>query len=208
MGDIIRFPGKVTRPGYKRVRKSCRETDPNQLELFPATLGAIAAFEGGLSIFEQALKSEARGDSNAADLYLQSIERGECVADAYCNLGILECKAQNISRAFNHFTSCLQHEPRHLEAHYNLATLYMDLHDYRLARVHFELAIEIDPAFSAAYFSLGIVLSTANELAAALAVLARYQELASAEEGRSAEELILNIRRALSARETLDLNLS
>src|SRR5687767_12192897 len=158
MGEILKFPGDATRLGYSRVRKRGPQGgDPNQLDLFLAPPARISNFSPALSAFEQALLCDERGDLSAADLYAKAIENQDCVADAFCNLGILESKKGYTAKAFDCFTTCLKHNPRHSEAHYNLANLYFEVNDFRLAQIHYEMAIEIDPEFANVYFNLGLV---------------------------------------------------
>ena len=83
---------------------------------------------------------DERGDSRAAELYGKAIDEQDCVADAFCNLGIIESQSGNTIKAFHCFTTSLKHNPRHSEAHYNLGNLYFDLNDFRLAQIHFEMA--------------------------------------------------------------------
>src|SRR4051812_18301569 len=100
MGEILKFPGDATRLGYSRVRKRSRRTDdPNQLDLFLPTPARISNFAPALSPFEQALLCDERGDVQAAELYARAIENQDCVADSFCNLGIIESKKGNTARA-------------------------------------------------------------------------------------------------------------
>jgi tetratricopeptide (TPR) repeat protein len=200
MGEVLNFPGETTRLGYRRVRKRCRPDDPNQLDLFLPPPSPIASFAPALSAFEQALLLDERGDPKAAELYLKAIENRECVPDAFCNLGILESRSGNTAKAFDCFTSCLTQDPRHLEAHYNLANLYFEVNDFRLAQVHYEIAAEVDPSFANALFNLGLVQSINQELDAAVTTLTRYQQLVSREEASNADEILRNLRQSLAAR--------
>lgn len=200
MGEILKFPGDATRLGYSRVRKrGCRVDDPNQLDLFLPPPARIESFSPALSVFEQALLSDERGEARAADLYAKAIENQECVADAYCNLGILESKRGHTAKAFDCFTTCLKHDPRHSEAHYNLANLYFEVNDFRLAQVHYELAAEVDPSFANVYFNLALVQSLNQELTAAVATLTKYQQLAPPEDASHADELLRTLRQSLAA---------
>ena len=202
MGEILKFPGDATRLGYSRVRKRGRQAeDPNQLDLFLAPPARITNFTSALSPFEQALLCDERGDVQAADLYLKAIEDQDCVADAFCNLGIIESKNGNTAKAFDCFTTSLKHDPRHSEAHYNLANLYFEVNDLRLAQIHYEMAAEVDPAFANVYFNLALVQSISNDLPAAIKTLIRYQQLAPADEASHADELLRNLRRTLTGRE-------
>lgn len=201
MGELLKFPGETKRLGYSRVRRRvCRADDPNQLDLFLAPPARIESFSPALSVFEQALLCDERGDAQAAALYAQAIDAQDCVADAFCNLGILESKRGNTAKAFDCFTRCLKHDARHSQAHYNLANLYFEVNDFRLAQLHYELATEVDPDFANVYFNLGLARSLNNELPAAIAALTRYQQLVSVDEARHADELLSNLRQTLAAK--------
>ena len=203
MGEILKFPGEATKLGYRRVRKrDLAAHDPNQLDFFRAPAAPISNISSGFSPFEQALLCDEKGDVGAADLYAKAIENNDCVADAFCNLGILESKNGNTAKAFDCFTTSLKHDPRHSEAHYNLANLYFEVNDFRLAQVHYEMAAEVDPSFANVFFNLGLVQSINHELADAIAALTKYQQLVSPEEGRNADELLRNLRQTLAARDS------
>src|SRR5262249_40887798 len=140
MGEIIKFPAQVSKLGYKRVRKRHSSAESqDQLHLFPPPGAQIISFESGLSPFEQELMLDERGDFKAAELYARAIDEHDCVADAYCNLGIIESKRGNNTKAFDCFTTSLKHDPRHSEAHYNLGNLYFDSNDFHLAQTHYEM---------------------------------------------------------------------
>ena len=151
-----------------------------------------------LGLFEQALLFDERDDSRAAELYRQAINERDCVADAHCNLGIIQSKQGNTAKAFDSFTTSVKHNPRHFEAHYNLGNMYFDVSDYRLAQVHYQMALEIDPSFPNAYFNLALVQAINNELVSAVNALIKYQSLVSTQESRNADELLSNLKRSLS----------
>jgi Flp pilus assembly protein TadD len=121
------------------------------------------------------------------------------VADAYCNLGIIQSKQGNMSKAFDSFTSSLKIDPRHFEAHFNLGNMYFDVNDLRLAQLHYELAAEVDPSFPNVYFNLALVQAINNEIADAVTALTKYQELAPEAERRNADELMENLKKSLAA---------
>ena len=200
MGDVLKFPSEATRLGYRRVRKRGRQTeDPNQLDLFATPLAPVATFASASSPFELALSSDERGEGQAADLYARAIASDDCVADAFCNLGILESKQGHTAKAFDCFTTALKHDPRHTEAHYNLANLYFEVNDFRLAQIHYEIAAEVDPSFANAYFNLALVQSLNHELAGAIDTLLKYQQLVTREEARNADDLLRVLRKSLAA---------
>src|SRR4029079_496574 len=118
---------------------------------------------------------------------------------AHCNLGIIESQKGNTVKAFDCFTTTLKYNPRHSESPYNLGNLYFDANDFRLAQLHYEIALEVDPDFANVYFNLALVQSISNDPAAAVAALNKYQQLVPAEEARKADELLKDLRKSLSA---------
>jgi tetratricopeptide (TPR) repeat protein len=200
MGQIVKGPFQAKKLGYKRVRKRCKPDDPDQLSLFGTTKAQILSFSSGLSSFEQALMRDEGGDLQAAaELYAAAIEEQDCVADAYCNLGILETKKGNTVKAFDCFTCSLKHNPRHSEAHYNLGNLYFEVNDFRLALLHYEMTTEVEPEFANAYFNLALVQAIGNDLEASAKSLATYQSLVSDEESRVARQVLDDLKRSFGA---------
>ena len=199
MGQILKFPTEAAKFGYKRVRKRKAAENPDQLHLFAQPTAQILSFATPLSPFEQALLCDERGDIKAAELYAKAIEDEDCVADAYCNLGIIESQKGSTAKAFDCFTTSLKNNPRHSEAHYNLANLYFEMNDFRLAQIHYEMAAEVDATFANVYFNLALVQSINNEIAPAIETLTRYRQLVATDEARNADELLLNLKRLLAA---------
>jgi len=150
-----------------------------------------------LGPFESALLHDDRHNiSEAKNLYLKAIELEDSVADAYCNLGILESLEGNHAQAITCFSKSLQTDPRHSEAHYNLANLYADVRDYTLAKLHYGVAIEIDPEFPNSYFNLALTHAMVREYSAAIASLEKYKDLVSPAEAEAAQDLINVIRQS------------
>jgi tetratricopeptide (TPR) repeat protein len=200
MGEILKFPVQETKFGYKRARKRTRNAEnPDQLQFMFDAPVRILSFSPDRSPFEQALMFDERDDIRAAEFYVRAIEEGVCVADACCNLGIIESRNGNTIKAFDCFTTSLKHNPRHFEAHYNLGNLYFDVNDFRLAQVHYEMAVEVDPTFSNLYFNLALVQALNNNFAAAAITLVKYQQLVPEEEARHADELLQNLRKSLAS---------
>ncbi|HEU4391152.1 MAG TPA: tetratricopeptide repeat protein [Blastocatellia bacterium] len=148
-----------------------------QMDLFRSEPGQVAQLTPRLTPFERALACHERGDSTALELYRRAIADGDYVPDAYCNLGILEFENSRVSKAFDCFTNALKHEPRHVEAHFNLANLYFDSGDLRLARLHYEIVIELEPGFSHPYLNLGLVQALQGDFAESRATLVKYREM-------------------------------
>jgi tetratricopeptide (TPR) repeat protein len=200
MGQILRFPVQASKLGYKRVKKRARSGEnPDQLHLFSQPVAEVLSFTSGLSSFEQALILDERADLKAAEFYRRAIEEQDCVADAWCNLGIIESQKGNVTKAFDCFTTSLKHDARHSEAHYNLGNLYFDVNDFRLAQIHYEMAAEVEASFANVYFNLALVQAINNDLAAAVSALNKYRGLVSEVEAQKAEELLRNLRELLAA---------
>ncbi len=200
MAQILKFPVQASKLGYKRVRKRGQPAEGhNQLDLFAPPTAQILSFAPDLSCFEEALLLDDRGDVKAAELYARAIEAQDCVADAYCNLGIIESQKGNTAKAFDCFTTSLKHDPRHSESHYNLGNLYFDVNDLPLALIHYQMSAEVEPGFPNVYFNLALVQALNNDLDAAIISLTTYQQLVSEDEGRIAEELLQNLKKSRSA---------
>jgi tetratricopeptide (TPR) repeat protein len=210
--NVIPFPGKaVPKFGFKRVkrRKAARMEAEGQLNLFsPAARENAVGFGRGrqaqvvplptsITPFEEALILDERGDDAAADKYWKAITDGDSVADAYCNLGVIECRRGNASKAFNCFTNSLEADPRHFEAHYNMANLYFETGDLRLSKLHYEIAAEIKPDYANLYFNLGLVHTMREDFKAAIVSLCNYKELAPEVDDTQADELLDTLRRTI-----------
>ena len=159
-----------------------------QMNLFKTNAGQVTRL---LTPFEEALILHERGEEKAAACYKEAIREGDNVADAYCNLGIIELEQGNMARALDCFTRSLKSEPRHVEAHYDLANLYFDAGDLKLARLHYESAAELEPSFSPLYYNLALVYYQLNDLDRACGSLLRYKELAPEDEDMQAIDELL-----------------
>ena len=182
---------------FRRVRElrsqgqSIRQIESElqgQLNLFRAELGRVARL---LTPFEEALMLHEQGDAKAGECYLEAIGEGDNVAEAYCNLAIINLEQGNTAKALDNFTLSLKSDPRHVEAHYNLGNLYYDAGDLPLARLHYEGATQIEPGFSLVYFNLALVYHKVNDRAAASAALERYMQLEPDDEETEALKQLL-----------------
>ena len=198
MAKVIKFP--VSTPakfGFKPVRRKrvVPPQNPAQLSLF--TEGKQVKLNP-ISTFEEALLLDEQGSPQAKACYLKAIDENDSVADAYCNLGILESESKNFVHAIDCFTRSLKESPRHFEAHYNLANLYAEIGNFHLAKVHYGIAIEIEPDFPNSYFNLGLILAMDKEIENAILSLMRYRKLAAPEEQNQADELINTLTRTIA----------
>jgi len=162
-----------------------------QMSLFKPAGGQVSRL---LTPFEEALLLHEQGDEKASEFYVEAINEGDNVAEAYCNLGIIELDRANTIGALENFTQSLKNDPRHVEAHYNLANLYYDAGDFPLARLHYEAATQIEPNFSLVYYNLALVYHRLNNVSAATQSLNRYKEL---EPGDEEIELVDQLLKAM-----------
>lgn len=202
VAKILEFiPKQPTKFDFEKVkkRKKARSPVPGQLNLF-SPAGQVLRMPATTGPFEEALLFDEREDERAEQAYRRAIDEGDDVADAYCNLGIILSKKGERTKAFDCFTKSLEHNPRHFESHFNLGNLYFDEENFRLARMHYELAAEIEPEHAGVYFNLGLTYALSNDLPSALHTLRKYKCLASTEEGSKADDLLENLERIVSHR--------
>ena len=201
MAKILQFTAKASpKFGFERVKKKKKKSkkDTGQLNLFSSQKGKVLHLSSKLSPFEEALLLDERNDKHAVESYLKAISVGDCPADAYCNLGILESKINNTTKAFDCFTKSLKENPRHFESHYNLANLYFDANNLELAKVHYQIAEEIDESFPNLHFNLGLVLALQENYKFAVEQLNKYKSLTQNRDTSEADELIENINISLT----------
>ncbi|RAV98022.1 tetratricopeptide repeat protein [Pseudochryseolinea flava] len=191
MAKVVKFHNPVPEKfGPQRVSKKKPSTPPKngQLNLFAG--GKIIKLNQ-LTAFEEALMLDENGDHEGAKKqYLTAIHENDSVADAYCNLGIMETQISNFPKAIDFFTKSLKEDPRHFEAHYNLANLYSEVGNFPLAKLHYEAAIEIEPTFTNSYFNLALTLVMTKSFKQAAQVLVQYRQMTPDEEHQLTDDLI------------------
>jgi tetratricopeptide (TPR) repeat protein len=191
MAKIIKFPLPTPEkfgPQRVRKRKEPRVGPTRQLNLF--TGGKVVKLNQ-LTPFEEALLLDEQGNKARARIgYLQAIEQQDSVADAYCNLGIIECTDGAHAKAIDRFTLCLKADPRHFEAHYNLANLYAEIGNFPLAKAHYEISIQLEPTFPNSHFNLGLTLAMNKEFESAVKSIQQFRKLAQPEDQQLADTLI------------------
>jgi len=200
MGEIVRF--KISKPSslsFKKVGRKKKSADEKagQLNLFGGQ-GRVKQITALASDFEKALLLDERGNEDARIHYQSAIASGEHVADAFCNLGILEFNLGHVDESLDCFTSALRANPTLFEAHYNLGNLYFHLNNLQPARVHYEIASKLDPSYPHVYYNLGLALALEKKFDRAITSLSRYRDIAPAGESSSVEELIESLKVSMS----------
>ncbi len=210
LDNVIRFPVEaVSRFGYQRAEmrgtnRSEKMEIEGQMTLFegeesrPAT-GKVVPLPLQMSPFDEALMLDERGDNRAEEIYVKAIEDGDRMQDAWCNLGVLKTIEGGLDGAFDCFAQSLAIAPRHAESHYNIANLYFEIGDLRLARTHYKIALDVDREFVNAWFNYGLVTALVEEYETAFDALTRYKQLAPGAVGEKvADELLGYIRTAIN----------
>ena len=195
MARVVQFPVKPPEKlGPRRARRSRRPNleDFGQLNLFDQLEDTtpVRSLPQADSFFEEAMTLDEQGKPEAEKYYLLAIENNESVEDAFCNLGILKSGQGDLTKAIDYLTQCLQRNPRHFEAHYNLRNVYSDLGNLELARAHYELSTEIEPNYPNSFYNLGLVLISLKRYKEAIQRINQYVELAPSSEHQIANELI------------------
>jgi tetratricopeptide (TPR) repeat protein len=193
MAKVVKFPGPAPEKfGLQRVQKKKPKTkESEKIAQLPLFTGARIIKMNQLSSFEEALLQDENSNlKSAKTLYLKAIDEGDSLADAWCNVGIIESGEGNSARAIDCFTRSLKADPRHFEAHYNLANLYAEVGNYSLAKFHYGISIEIEPSFPNSYFNLGLTLALNKEFDEAVKLLYAYRDLSSGEDHSYTDNLI------------------
>lgn len=213
-GNVIRFPVEaVSRIGFQRSHvnkdeKSSRMEAEGQMNLFrggeaPADgvvtrMGSIVPIPLQIGPFEAAILLDDNNDPRAEDAYRRAITEGDFIPDAWCNLGVLKSLKRDLDAAFECFAQSLAADPRHAESHYNIGNLYFEYGDLKLARMHYEKAIECDVDLASAYFNLGLVTALAEDYQTAYDSLAHYKNIAPPDEIGVADDLMGYLRNAIN----------
>jgi len=214
VSNVIRFPVEaVSRFGFKRSHvsddeKSSRMEAEGQMNLFqpgddtdfaPVTrMGAVVPIPLQIGAFESAVLLDDNHDPRADDAYRRAITEGDFVPDAWCNLGVLQSIKRDLDGAFECFAQSLASDPRHAESHYNIGNLYFEFGDLKLARMHYEKALEVDGDLASAYFNLGLVTALSEDYQTAYDSLAHYKSIAPPEEIAVADDLMRYLRSAIN----------
>jgi len=202
MAKVIKFQrAEPAKFGLKRVkgRKKVDLEEFGQLNMFaePPPEGKVINLAPRLSPFETALTLDEQQDELAKEAYNKAIKAGDSVADAYCNLGILEFQSGDVVKGIDCFSRSLKSDPRHFQSHYNLGNIYSEEGNLTLARLHYEVCLEVAPEFPHVYYNLGLVLALIKDYKVAIDVLNRFTQLAPEEDWGNALELLDGLKESL-----------
>lgn len=155
-------------------------------------------------VFQRALAMDESRDPRAKALYLEATAVGDCVADAFCNLGLLELQDGNRPAAYDYYTRALRHDPRHFESHYNLACFYIESRELDLAQLHLEICACLEPErCPQVHLDLGVVLTMKEQYDLAYRHLVSFKNLAGEGDDTQADALLSCVETLTSAHQGL-----
>ncbi len=146
------------------------------------------------SAFERALRLHDQDDLRARTWYKLAIESGDCVADAWCNLGILESGEGWKSKAIQCFRKAILVEPRHFEAHFHLGNLFFDSGNFSEARIHYRIAEDISADHPPLMHQQAMIMLMERQYGEAINLLKRYANMVDEASRQRAMGLIQRIR--------------
>ncbi|HEX9650278.1 MAG TPA: tetratricopeptide repeat protein [Cyclobacteriaceae bacterium] len=199
MGRVIKFPVNAS-PRFKLkpvLSKKSKKGAESQLDIFKSPDSKLVQMSGSLSPFEEALIYDENGNLKARAMYEKAISMNDHSPDAWCNLGIIEYLEGNKSKAVSCFTHSLKEDPRHFEAHYNLANVYLDIENLELARLHYEVAAEIDPEHADVFYNLAVVYAMEKEFEKAIDSLENHLKLVSQKDSNDARGFLLSLKASI-----------
>ena len=189
MAKLIPYqPDTERKLGFRKVRKDHAEDQEQQLDLFRHQRDIQKIRH--LDPFEKGLQLDERNDDLAEKLYLEAIRNSISVADAFCNLGIIYAGRGGTAQAIDCFTNALIQDPRHTEAHYNLANMYYDAGNYQLALTHYEVAFRMEGSFAEITYNLALTHLCLHNRDKAVYFLRKYVEQAEPPDQVQAQKLI------------------
>lgn len=193
MAKLIPYqPDRERKLGFRKVRKLNADSDAGQLDLFRHERNVQILRH--LDPFEKGLQLDEKNDALAEKLYLEAIKSSVSVADSYCNLGIIHAKRGETVIAIDCFTQALSVDPRHTEAHYNLANMYYDAGNFPLALTHYEVAMRMEDAFPEIAYNLALTHLCLENREKAVEILSQYLEIADPDDHGQAKKLIHLLR--------------
>ena len=196
MGRIIKFPVNAS-PRFKLkpvLSKKSKKERESQLDIFRSPDSKVVQMSGSLTPFEEALVYDEKGSHKARIMYEKAIAKNDHSPDAWCNLGIIEYQDGNKSKAVSCFTHSLKEEPRHFEAHYNLANVYLDIENLELAQLHYEVAAEINPEHADVFYNLAVVYAMEKEFERAIDSLENHLKLVPQKDSNDARGFLLSLK--------------
>jgi len=176
MAKLIPYKADTNRKlGFKKAKREQLDQDASQLNLFREEEPKVHLLRH-LNPFEKALELDDEHENLAEKLYREAIRNGHSVDDSYCNLGIIHARRGETAKAIDSFTNALVNNPRHTEAHYNLANMYYDAGNHALAVTHYEVALQLEDVFEEVVYNLALAHLSLNNIEKALAYLQKYAE--------------------------------
>ncbi len=189
MAKVISYNQSTERKlGFRKARKETDDLDSSQLNLFRQAKNLQILRH--LDPFEKGLELDERNEELAEKCYREAIDSKISMPDAYCNLGIIHARKGTTAKAIDCFTRALIEDPRHTEAHYNLANMYYDAGNFPLAITHYEVAWEMEGAFPEIAYNLALAYLSNGQKNEAIDYFKMYMNICKPDDQRQARLLI------------------
>ncbi len=179
MAKLIRLSSGNKAP--KALKKASRQRSAmeaaGQLNMFAEQRASrTVSIDSAADPFLLALQLEEQNSPRAAEYYELAIARDVRKVDALINVATIYADSGRNLEAMDRLAKALVLAPDNAVAHYNIANVYLEVHNTSLSRLHYEMALQIDPNMSDALFNLALVCLLSSDRERAVALLERYKE--------------------------------
>ncbi len=157
--------------------------------------GTVRIFrQESLGILDKAILLHEQDNPTARDMYRMAIEQGDRPAEAWCRLGQLESGSGWKQRALHCYLQAIRIKPRCFDAHYHLGNFYYDVGEIRQARVHYEIACDINPQHPELTRQRAMLFLMEQRFGEAILLLRRYADTADVGTRDGVRKLIQRLR--------------
>jgi tetratricopeptide (TPR) repeat protein len=163
----------------------------------PAVSGRVIApafRPEALGYLDKAILLHEQDNPTAREMYRLAIEQGDRPAEAWCRLGQLESGSGWKQRALHCYQQAIRIAPRYFDAHYHIGNFYYDAGEIRLARVHYEIACDIDPHHAELTRQRAMLFLMERRFGEAILLLRRYADTADSGTREGVRKLIQRLR--------------
>jgi tetratricopeptide (TPR) repeat protein len=150
-------------------------------------IDACARFpDSSLALYLRSVIAEAEGkpDATLMEQTRAYLERHPDDSTAWLVLGKTQARPEP-QQALQSFSRCLALKETTAEAHFELARIYADAHDWSKAAEHAQRAVELNPRLSEAWYRLALASYHTGQKSTGDAAMQRFKEQHAADQNRS-----------------------
>lgn len=149
-----------------------------QLNMFAGhSSSRMIEIESAADPFHLALQYEEQNQARAIEYYELAIARDIRKVDALVNVATIYADNGRNLEAMDRLAKALVLAPDNAIAHYNIANVYLEVHNTSLAKLHYEMALQIEPTMPEAMFNLALVSLLFSDRDKAIDLLEKYKEI-------------------------------